>query len=200
MLSLTNVDKFDNLTRIEYQGQLVLTTAQLAEFYECEEHQIRQNFRNNADRFIEKKHMFTLRGLELKNFKHELGKNYPVGTVVENFYSQILSSSVLRLWTKRGAARHAKMLSTDKAWEVFEILEDNYFDETVDYYDTTPGADFWWEHEKKPRPQKDPNSNRTLEVNIRRANALCKLADRTGNAELREQLLTEAAKILASQN
>ncbi|EEK9283034.1 ORF6N domain-containing protein, partial [Salmonella enterica subsp. enterica] len=27
----------------------------------------------------------------------------------------------------RGAARHAKMLETDQAWEVFEKLEDCYF-------------------------------------------------------------------------
>ncbi|HBN7434245.1 TPA: hypothetical protein L3523_003754 [Escherichia coli] len=33
----------------------------------------------------------------------------------------------LILWTERGAARHAKMLETDQAWEVFEKLEDCYF-------------------------------------------------------------------------
>ena len=33
----------------------------------------------------------------------------------------------LILWTERGAARHAKMLETDRAWEVFEKLEDRYF-------------------------------------------------------------------------
>lgn len=39
----------------------------------------------------------------------------------------------LYLWTKRGAARHAKMLSTDRARDVFELLEDTYFNrEAVD--------------------------------------------------------------------
>ncbi|EGA8634781.1 hypothetical protein ABRM53_005331 [Escherichia coli] len=33
----------------------------------------------------------------------------------------------LILWTERGAARHAKMLETDQAWDVFEKLEDCYF-------------------------------------------------------------------------
>jgi hypothetical protein len=33
----------------------------------------------------------------------------------------------LLLWTERGAARHAKILDTDQAWEVFERLEDAYF-------------------------------------------------------------------------
>jgi hypothetical protein len=35
----------------------------------------------------------------------------------------------LILWTERGAARHAKMLDTDKAWGVFEKLEDFYFNQ-----------------------------------------------------------------------
>ncbi|EMX6652828.1 ORF6N domain-containing protein, partial [Salmonella enterica] len=37
----------------------------------------------------------------------------------------------LILWTERGAARHAKMLETDQAWEVFEKLEDCYFSQTL---------------------------------------------------------------------
>ena len=35
--------------------------------------------------------------------------------------------SHLTLWTERGAARHAKMLDTDQAWDIFEQLEDCYF-------------------------------------------------------------------------
>lgn len=31
------------------------------------------------------------------------------------------------MWTDRGAARHAKILDTDEAWEVYEELEENYF-------------------------------------------------------------------------
>jgi hypothetical protein len=31
------------------------------------------------------------------------------------------------LWTQKGTARHAKILSTEKAWDVFEELEDTYF-------------------------------------------------------------------------
>lgn len=33
----------------------------------------------------------------------------------------------LILWTDKGAARHAKILDTDEAWEVYEELEDTYF-------------------------------------------------------------------------
>lgn len=51
----------------------------------------------------------------------------------DNAHRLSLSESVgkcarsLVLWTERGAARHAKMLETDQAWEVFEKLEDFYF-------------------------------------------------------------------------
>ena len=106
----------ENIKRVEYRDQLVLTTAQLAEFYECTVDNIYDNFRKNRDRFIEGNQYFKLEGDELRMFKREqenlrLAKNI----------------NVLYLWTKRGAARHAKMLNTDRAWEVFEALEDNYF-------------------------------------------------------------------------
>lgn len=52
-----------------------------------------------------------LQGEELKEFKR----------VLENsdnpLYKEIKFSSVLMLWTKRGASRHCKMLGTDKKSE-----------------------------------------------------------------------------------
>ena len=33
----------------------------------------------------------------------------------------------LTLWTERGAARNAKMLNSDRAWDVFELLEETFF-------------------------------------------------------------------------
>ena len=110
---------FTKLARVEHKDQLILTTEQLAEFYECKIQQIKQNFNNNKEHFIEDKHYFKLEGETLKEFK----------SLVENFDLPINKfAPSLCLWTKRGAARHAKMLSTDRAWEVFEMLEDKYFD------------------------------------------------------------------------
>lgn len=109
---------FSNITRIEYRGHLTLTTEQLAEFYGTKVKNIQTNFQNNAERFIEGDHYFKLEGEELqllKNYSNEIG-------------SVFKHSRILYLWTKRGAARHAKMISTDKAWEVFELLENAYFD------------------------------------------------------------------------
>ena len=103
---------------IAYKGIPVLTTEMLAQAYEVAEHQIRQNFKNNRSRFVEGKHFFSISGQELKNFTLH----------VENFYSQISPKvRALTLWTERGAARHAKMLNSDRAWDVFELLEETFF-------------------------------------------------------------------------
>ena len=103
---------------LAYQGVPVLTTEMLAQAYEVEAKQIRQNFANNRERFVEGKHFFIITNGELKNFRLQ----------VENFDSQI-SPKVrsLTLWTERGAARNAKMLNSGRAWDVFELLEETFF-------------------------------------------------------------------------
>lgn len=102
---------------IEFYNQRLLTTEQLAEFYEVSEKQIRQNFNNNKSKFIHGKHFYRLEGPDLKAFKDS----------VENF--DIVGSRVnqLILYTKQGASRHSKMLGTDKAWDMFDELEESYF-------------------------------------------------------------------------
>lgn len=104
---------------LSYQDVPVLTTEMLAQAYEVEPYQIRQNFRNNRERFTEGKHFFHLSGNDLKEFKN----------CVENFYSVQLGKRApsLTLWTERGAARNAKMLDSDRAWDVFELLEETFF-------------------------------------------------------------------------
>lgn len=81
--------------------------------------QLRQNFANNKERFTEGKHFYSLSGNELRGFKHS----------VEIFDSVKIARNVnaLTLWTERGAARHAKMLNSDKAWDMFELLEETFF-------------------------------------------------------------------------
>ena len=106
----------NELTRIEQEGQPVLTTEQLAQAYECDGRQIKQNFNNNADRFVEGQHYFKLEGEALRGFKNR----------VEDFDLVGKNANILYLWTRRGASRHSKMLGTDKAWEMFDALEENY--------------------------------------------------------------------------
>lgn len=102
---------------IEYKSMPVVLTEQLADLYGTEPVNIKQNFSRNSERFIEGKHYFKLEGSELKEFKDMVTDSHYVPK----------KTARLMLWTERGAARHAKILDTEQAWEVFEQLEDCYF-------------------------------------------------------------------------
>lgn len=104
-------------TPIEWGGQVVITTAQLAEVYGTTTKNVSNNFTRNKDKFIEGKHYFILQGDDLKRF-----------AMVSSERGQHPKTSILYLWTRRGASRHCKILGTDKAWEQFDYLEDNYFE------------------------------------------------------------------------
>ena len=108
----------NELTILEHNNIRVMTTEQLAGAYGCDAQHIKQNFNNNKERFTEGKHYFRLEGAELKSFKKQ----------VENFDLPVSKfASAIYLWTKRGAARHSKMLGTERAWDVFDELEESYF-------------------------------------------------------------------------
>lgn len=101
-----------------HQNTPVVTTELLAQLYGTEINNIKVNFTRNANRFICGKHYFKVAGDELKNLRVTLSNSQnPISAKTRS----------LILWTERGAARHAKMLETDQAWEVFEKLEDSYF-------------------------------------------------------------------------
>lgn len=107
----------NGLTIIEREGKRVLTTQQLAEAYGVDDKKIRDNFTNNKSRYIEGKHFIKLEGEELKQFKNDTEIFGVVGERTSSVY----------LWTEAGTLHHAKSLGTDKAWDVFEQLEDTYF-------------------------------------------------------------------------
>ncbi|ELC5436480.1 ORF6N domain-containing protein [Salmonella enterica] len=108
----------ETLSPILHNQIPVITTELLAQLYGTEPVRIRQNHHENKDRFVEGKHFFKVVGDELRNLRVAL--NYSQNPISPKVRSLIL-------WTERGAARHAKMLETDQAWEVFEKLEDCYF-------------------------------------------------------------------------
>ncbi len=106
----------ESLVVVTYSNVPVITTGLLANLYKTEEKHIRQNFKRNECRFIAGKHFFKVSGCELDSLRtSQRGLQISPKT----------RSLILR--TERGAARHAKMLETDQAWEVFEKLEDCYF-------------------------------------------------------------------------
>lgn len=120
---MTNLAQINDtrVSIVNFKSTPVLTTEQLASFYGTDPVRIRQNQHENKQRFIEGKHFFKIVGQELKDFASSL-------KLLANSTVQI-SPKVrnLTLWTERGAARHAKMLDTDQAWDIFEQLEDCYF-------------------------------------------------------------------------
>ncbi|MGE5036622.1 ORF6N domain-containing protein [Yersinia enterocolitica] len=105
-----------DLQIIEYRGQRVATTEQLAAGYGTTVIRIQQNHHENKSRFVEGKHFFKVVGTELNNLRLVLSE------------LQISPKTrSLMLWTERGAANHAKMLETDQAWEYYNDLTEFYF-------------------------------------------------------------------------
>lgn len=111
-----------SLPEILYKGVKVITTDLLARFYETEQDRIIQGFNRNLDRFEHEKHFFKLEGSDLKEFKNYISNSDVVQ--ISNYSRHIY------LWTKRGAARHSKIIGTDKAWDMFDALEEHYFKPT----------------------------------------------------------------------
>ncbi|WP_411554893.1 ORF6N domain-containing protein [Pectobacterium brasiliense] len=118
IIATTDVAIKQGMPVIVHSGAPVVTTEQLAKFYGTDCVRLRQNHKRNSERFISGKHFHKVDGKNLADLRVSLSD------------SQIVVSPKTRsliLWTERGAARHAKMLETDRAWDVFEKLEDFYF-------------------------------------------------------------------------
>ncbi|EPO2453941.1 ORF6N domain-containing protein [Providencia rettgeri] len=128
MNNVSNINETSNSVKsmplIAHSGAPVITTDMLADVYGTEVINIQVNHSRNKNRFIEGKHFYKLTGSILKEFKNWLTKSklvYKGSEIISKHAKSII------LWTERGAARHAKMLDTDNAWDVFEALEDFYF-------------------------------------------------------------------------
>ena len=101
---------------VDYNGVRVLTTEQLAAAYECEPNNIKKNFNANKEHFTEGRHYYKVEGDELNNLR-----------VTFSDLQISPKTRCLYLWPCRGASRHCKMLGTEKAWEMYDNLEENYF-------------------------------------------------------------------------
>jgi phage antirepressor YoqD-like protein len=142
---------------VEFNGERVLTTKQLADGYDCEPSNIKKNFNENKERFVEGKHYFKLEGEQLRELKDRVTNSDIVGR----------NANVLYLWTKRGAARHSKMLGTDRAWDMFDLLEESYFNGNRPSYqiaDPIARAEAWIEEQKQIQALKI--ANKQQEQNI----------------------------------
>ncbi|MTV50020.1 hypothetical protein GJ688_13670 [Heliobacillus mobilis] len=157
-----------SLQVLEMNGQRLLTTAQLADAYEADMKKINDNFQNNKDRYTKEKHYYALTGDDLKEFK----RAYP------KISGNLKFAPVLYLWTEKGAWLHAKSLNTDRAWEAYEMLVDEYY------------------RMKEQLPQSEPQ----YELPSNFAEALRQLADSVEeNQRLREKIEEQAPKVNAYQ-
>lgn len=120
-----------SLSPIIYKDIPCISTEMLAHAYEVGVNQIKTNYFNNKERFTEGKHFFLLKNNELSELRN---------LQVKTFNLQISPKTRhFTLWTERGAARHAKMLNSDKAWDVFEMLEETFFNQpAVSKKETAP--------------------------------------------------------------
>ena len=168
------------MNRLEVNGELVLTTAQLAKFYGCTTYGIVKIFNNHKGDFIESVHFYKLTGETLKDFKRNVfeGSDIPKCHDVPKRDVPLVSPTAnsLTLWTALGAARFAKSLRTKTAWEIYESLALNYF---TNLSGTKSELHKLTEKEK-----------------IARVDRLTRLAKITKNAETRENLIATAAKII----
>ena len=180
------VKVIEGIKRVEWSNQPVLLTVQLAEFYGCIPKQIKQNYNNNRDRFVEGKHYFRLEGDEVEKVRRGLVENFDPAP---RYYI-----NSLYLWTERGAARHAKMLNTDKAWEVFEALEDNYFNRPARVNNQFAILDREWLAHERERLAFEREHARD---DFAKAELLKDLAAASGhNQTLRNSFLKEAGRLL----
>ena len=106
----------NNLIPVEYQGQRILTTFQLAESYETDVRRISENYIRNQDRYKAGKHYFALIGEDKRKFLDHT-----------QIADSLKNAAIVYLWTEKGAWLHAKSLNTDKAWEAYETLVDDYY-------------------------------------------------------------------------
>ncbi len=124
----------NELQIIEHSNQRVLLTSQIAEAYGTTEKVVSNNFNNNKNRYEEGKHYHVLQGKELREFKSD--------SSILGFAPNL---NKLYLWTEKGALLHAKSLGTDKAWEVYDMLVETYFNvqqQSLGYSDLSPQLQF----------------------------------------------------------
>jgi len=101
---------------IERNNTRVLTSAQLAEAFGTDLKRIGYNYNYNKVRYVEGKHFFVLTGDERKQFVNET-----------EIHASSKNAHTLYLWTEKGVFLHAKSLGTDKAWNAYSDLVDDYF-------------------------------------------------------------------------
>ena len=179
------------LVPVEYKEQRLLTGKQLAAFYETTPARIRDNFRAAKAKgyFVEGKHYFKLEGNDLKRVKRVVEEAlFSCSARTSNPISGVARTVIL--YTVQGAARHCKMLNTDKAWNAVDLADlQNQIDEL-----RSEMAEIKFAFKELTEAL-----NRNTEVQLsrlERADKLIALADRLGDTPERTQLFLQAANLI----
>ena len=104
------------LAIIEHEGKRVLTTQQVANAYGVDPKSLMRNFQRNSKHFVEGTHFMALTGEALKAFKGERQNDATLKYV-----------SLLYLWMEQGAFMLAKSLNSEKAWQAYNMLTEQYY-------------------------------------------------------------------------
>ena len=107
---------------LEWRGQRVLTTKQLAAAYYCED----RTLNGRKRKFVEGEHYFKLFGDALKELKSRDEEGAFKG------------AKSLNLWTKNGAKLQAELRNDIASWNAYEWLAENYFKQAAITEITTP--------------------------------------------------------------
>ena len=124
-----SVVPIQNIPPIVYHGEPVIPTDLLAKAYGASSQNVRNNFNKNKHRFMEEKHYFTVSPRVLRGITRDISlRDASHGSGQDDWIMPVLAGKSINLYTKRGAALHAKMLETDTAWEMYEAMVDHYFE------------------------------------------------------------------------
>lgn len=181
LINSTAVINNQAVSIVDYKGMPVVTTAMLAEFYGTEPVRIRQNHSENKNRFEEGKHFHKIERQDLNDFVSSF-------KLLANQFDISPKARALTLWTERGAMRHAKLLETDQAWQVFEQLEETYFRGTQpkqvvlpNFLDPAESAIAWAEQYKFRQA-----AEQQLSITEPKATALDRISDTTSLFTVRQ--------------
>lgn len=103
---------------LSHEGQPVVASGVLADLYGCTSQAIEAAFSAHRHLFAEGRHHHTLTGQSLRAFRPFAAAR---GVHIAPRAQHCL------LWRRQGAALHAHLHGTDKAWQAFETLDETVF-------------------------------------------------------------------------
>jgi hypothetical protein len=98
---------------IEWNGQRVITTQEMANHHHIETKRLNEKFRRNRKYFVENKDFYIVSKQKLKDAKCDL--------------DLFTSNEEVYLFTESGYLRFVKTINDDRAWEIYNQLIESYF-------------------------------------------------------------------------